>query len=154
MVFYSGARLVIEGPAELRLISPREAYCSSGLASAEVPPQARGFRIGTPQMSVVDLGTEFGVDVKKSGAELHVFKGEVECQIETAAKQAKHNMPAGEAAVIDDAGAIRSVPVNPSLFARAFDLQRKSVAMQDVRRQQWRAATKRLNFDPSLLVHF
>jgi len=151
VVFYSGARVVMEGPAELRLVSPREAFCQDGLASAEVPPQARGFSISTPKMSVVDLGTEFGLDVKNSGVELHVFKGGVEFKAGTAIS---HNLVAGEAAAVDDAGAIRNIPVNPSLFAKAFDLQQKSLAVQDVRYQQWRAANARLNLDPSLLVHF
>jgi ferric-dicitrate binding protein FerR (iron transport regulator) len=151
VVFYSGARVVMEGPAELRLVSPREAFCQDGLASAEVPPQARGFSISTPKMSVVDLGTEFGLDVKSSGVELHVFKGGVDFRAGTATS---HNLVAGEAAAVDDGGTIRSIPVNSSLFARAFDLQQKSLAVQDVRYQQWRAANARLNLDPSLLVHF
>jgi ferric-dicitrate binding protein FerR (iron transport regulator) len=151
VVFYSGARVVIEGPAELRLVSPREAYCSNGLASAEVPPQARGFRISMPKMSVVDLGTEFGLDVKSSGAELHVFKGEVEFQAES---EPKRNLSAGQAVALEESGAIRNIPVNPSLFARAFDLQQKSLATQDARYQQWLAASARLNLDPTLLVHF
>ena len=35
--FYSGARVVIEGPAELQLLSPNEASCPSGRLLAEVP---------------------------------------------------------------------------------------------------------------------
>ena len=151
VVFYSGARVVIEGPADLRLISPQEAYCSSGLASAQVPPQARGFRMGTPRMSVVDPGTEFGVEVKNSGTQLHVFKGEVKFQVQAAPKQ---NLLAGDAVEVDDAEAIRTIPIEPALFAKAFELQQRSLAMQGVRRQQWRAANARLNADPSLLVHF
>ena len=65
--FFSGARIMIEGPAELRLISPAEAFCASGRLSADVPPQAQGFRIGTPQASVVDLGTSFGISVGSGG---------------------------------------------------------------------------------------
>ena len=64
VVFYSGARVVIEGPAELQIISPREASCRMGRLTSEVPPQARGFQIRTPQMKVTDLGTVFGLDVK------------------------------------------------------------------------------------------
>ena len=40
IVFYSGARVVIEGPTELRIVSPNEAACQSGRLVAEVPPQA------------------------------------------------------------------------------------------------------------------
>ena len=55
--FYQGARVVIEGPAELQLISSGEATCTRGKLSANVPPQAKGFRINTPKGTIVDLGT-------------------------------------------------------------------------------------------------
>ncbi|WP_075087704.1 FecR domain-containing protein [Verrucomicrobium spinosum] len=76
--FYQGARLVVEGPAEIKLVSAGEAYCVSGRFSAHVPPQARGFRLGTPNGDVVDLGTDFGLDLNSATPEVHVFKGEVE----------------------------------------------------------------------------
>ena len=41
-------------------------------------PEARGFEVETPKGSVVDLGTEFAVDVTPSeDVQVHVFKGEV-----------------------------------------------------------------------------
>jgi hypothetical protein len=45
-----------------------------------VPPPAQGFRLLTPNMKLVDLGTEFGVQVDSAAqkAEVHVFEGEVE----------------------------------------------------------------------------
>ena len=76
--FFQGARLCIEGPAEIRLVSAGEAYCSYGRFSAHVPPPARGFRLGTPKGDIVDLGTDFGLDLNAASPELHVFKGEVE----------------------------------------------------------------------------
>ena len=60
VVFYSGARVVIEGPTELQLVSPGEAVCRAGRLLAEVPEPARGFRIKTAQLNLVDLGTAFG----------------------------------------------------------------------------------------------
>ena len=62
VVFYSGARVVIEGPTELRLISPTEAVCLAGRLLAEVPRPARGFRLKTAQINLVDRGTAFGID--------------------------------------------------------------------------------------------
>jgi hypothetical protein len=47
--FVSGARVILEGPAELQLISPMEAYCRRGRLTAEVPPQAESFRINAKQ---------------------------------------------------------------------------------------------------------
>ena len=96
IVFYSGARVVIEGPVELQLVSPGEAFCQSGRLIAEVPPQAKGYRVNTPQMNVTDLGTSFGLDAKERRTELHVFKGSVEFQSANgAAQQHRGNIEAG-----------------------------------------------------------
>jgi hypothetical protein len=152
IVFYSGARVVIEGPAELQLISPGEVVCSSGRLIAEVPPQAKGFRVNTPQMNVTDLGTVFGVEVKDHLTELHVFKGSVEFQ--SATGPAKQSLLEGKGAVADGTGAPRLVPANPTGFASLFDLQNKSSEAEVLRHEQWRAASSRLDEDPSLLVHF
>ena len=152
VVFYSGARVVIEGPAELQILSPGEAACRTGRLTAEVPPQARGFRIGTPQMNVTDLGTVFGLDVKDHQTELHVFKGSVEFQPSVA--NAKQNLREGSGAVMDNARSTRLITANPAGFASLFDLQARSVAAESLRYDEWRTASSWLNQDPSLLVHF
>lgn len=97
VTFYSGVRLMIEGPAQVQLVSPRETFCQAGRVVAVVPPQARGFRVGTPQLEVADLGTEFGLNVGRGSAEVHVFKGEVEYQGKSVAKQ---SLKEGRAAVV------------------------------------------------------
>jgi len=152
IVFYSGARVVIEGPAELQLISPDEAICASGRLVAEVPPQAKGFRVRTPMMNVTDLGTVFGVEVKQSQTELHVFKGSVEFQ--SASGATKQSLLEGQGSIAELAGTQRLVAANPTGFASLFDLQNKSSEAEVLRHEQWRAASSRLDEDPSLLVHF
>ncbi len=78
LTFESGAEVVIEGPAEYQPISANEMRLVSGKAFARVPKTAIGFTVNTPESSVVDLGTEFGVVVDLvSGSEIHVFKGKV-----------------------------------------------------------------------------
>ena len=152
IVFYSGARVVIEGPAEFQINSSSEASCRAGRMVAEVPPQAHGFRVGTPQMDVTDLGTVFGLDVKDRQTELHVFKGSVEFL--PTAGTAKQNLQEGAGAVADGSRAARLVTANPTSFASLFDLQAKSVAAESLRYDQWRTASAWLDQDPSLLVHF
>ena len=152
VVFYSGARVVIEGPTELRLISLSEASCRSGRLIAEVPPQAKGFRVSTPQMNVTDLGTSFGLDAKERRTELHVFKGSVEFQ--PTASTAKQNLNEGAGAVAESSGPARLISANAAAFASLFDLQLKSSDAEVLRHEQWRAASSRLDEDPSLLVHF
>ena len=152
VVFYSGARVVIEGPAELQLVSPGEATCQGGRLIAEVPPQAKGFRVGTPQMNVTDLGTVFGVAVKDRQTELHVFKGSVEFQ--STVSPAKQNLKEGAGAVTENSRAPQLITANPAAFAPLFDWQLKSSNAEILRHEQWRAASSRLDEDPSLLVHF
>lgn len=152
VVFYNGARVVIEGPAEIQIVSSSEATCRSGRLTADVPPQARGFRVGTPQMNVTDLGTSFGLDVKERRTELHVFKGSVEFQSATGA--ARQSLKEGAGAVAEKSRAPTSISADPKAFAALFDLQFKSSAAEVLRHEQWRAASSRLNDDPSLLVHF
>ena len=152
IVFYSGARVVIEGPTDFQLVSPNEASCQSGRLIAEVPPQAKGFRVSTPQMNVTDLGTAFGLDVKERRTELHVFKGSVKFQ--PTASTARQNLQEGAGAVAESSGPPRLISANPAAFASLFDLQLKSSDAEVLRHEQWRAASSRLDEDPSLLVHF
>ena len=152
VVFYSGARIVIEGPAEFQIISPTESSLRHGKLIAEVPPQARGFRVNTPQMNVTDLGTAFGLEVKERRTELHVFKGSVDLQVTAGA--AKQNLKEGAGAVTENSRPLKLVTADPKAFASLFDLQLKSSAADVLRHEQSRAASGRLDEDPSLLVHF
>jgi hypothetical protein len=46
------------------------------------------------------------------------------------------------------------ITADPKAFASLFDLQFKSSAAEVLRHEQWRAASNRLDENPSLLVHF
>jgi hypothetical protein len=151
IVFYSGVRVAMEGPAELELISPTEASYHSGRLTAEVPPQARGFRVRTPQMNVTDLGTVFGLDVKERRTELHVFTGSVEFEARGGAPT--RNLQAGAGAVVDGSRPPLMILADRAAFQSLFDLQAKSSVAGTLRYDQWREASARLNRDPSLLVH-
>src|SRR5262249_7009908 len=76
---YSGATVILERPAAFQLGSRTEGYCKQGELRATVPPQARGFALGSPHLDLVDRGTEFGLQVGADDrTELHVFEGKVE----------------------------------------------------------------------------
>jgi hypothetical protein len=152
IVFYSGVRVVIEGPTELQLISASETFCRSGRLIAEIAPQARGFRASTPQMNVTDPGTDFGLDVTEQRTELHVFKGSAE--FEPMGDGGKQNLKEGRAALSENSHAPRLIAADPNAFTSLFNLQAKSVAAESRRCHQWRAASVRLSREPSLLVHF
>ena len=149
VVFYSGARVVIEGPAELQLVSPTEAVCPTGRLLAEVPQPARGFRLKTDQLNVVDLGTAFGVDATCGRTEVHVFKGQVEVFSTTMAKQ---TLGEGQAAAVLGTTPPRLMAASAAAFTAMFDFQQRSLASEAFRYEQWQLASARLNQDPSLVV--
>ncbi len=79
ITFDCGARIVLEGPALLTIEASTRASLAIGRIVAHVPPAARGFTVVAPSVTVVDLGTEFGLDVDAAGtAEVQVFEGQVE----------------------------------------------------------------------------
>lgn len=83
LVLDSGVRLMVEGPAELKLDSADKAFLSSGKLAVFVPEHAIGFVLQTRTSTLIDQGTEFGVMADDSGAtEVHVFRGQVDLMYE------------------------------------------------------------------------
>ncbi|TWT84874.1 FecR protein [Planctomycetes bacterium CA13] len=80
--FMSGAVLAFAGPGELDIHSKDAATLISGSVSAHVPERARGFVLNAPDAAIVDLGTEFNVNVDPNGvSEVEVTSGEVELSL-------------------------------------------------------------------------
>jgi hypothetical protein len=149
VVFYSGARLVMEGPAELQLVSANEAFCPRGRLLAEVPRPARGFRLKTDQLNVVDLGTAFGIDATRGRTEVHVFKGKVEVLPGAAAKQ---SLVEGRATVVQSNTPPQYIAASASAFTSLFEFQQRSMASEAFRYEKWQLSSAHLNQDPSLVV--
>ena len=76
--FFCGATLIVEGPATLDIESDWSVQVLQGRLRASVPPAARGFIIKAAGTEVVDLGTEFALDVESQDARVEVIDGEVE----------------------------------------------------------------------------
>jgi len=77
VVFDGGARMIIQGPAEVELQSRSSAVLLRGNLTVEVPAEAHGFTVHTPNSTVVDLGTRFGVAFQAGQTEVEVFVGSV-----------------------------------------------------------------------------
>lgn len=79
LTYGNGVRVTLQGPADFSITGPNAASLAHGRLVAEVPKGAEGFTVDYEGGSVVDLGTEFGLDVAYNGkAEVGVFDGEVE----------------------------------------------------------------------------
>lgn len=147
--FYQGARVTLEGPVEFQLVSSGEAYCTTGKLSAHVPPQAKGFRIHTPRGTIIDLGTEFGLNVNPESAEVHVFDGEVELHQGEAMTALKE----GQAASLITPGA-STLMADATTFASLRDLEARAAESQRVNFLHWQARSTQRNADPDLLLRF
>ncbi len=78
IILADGAEVIIEGPAKVNLTTTNEIMLYHGRITANIPISATGFTVLTANSKVIDMGTEFGMDVMKDGAsEVHVLKGTV-----------------------------------------------------------------------------
>lgn len=82
MKLKQGAELLIEGPAQWSIEGTNEANLTRGRLYAIVPGKAVGFTLSTPNAKIVDLGTEFAVDVRdQQTTEIAVTRGQVNAQL-------------------------------------------------------------------------
>jgi len=121
--FDSGAHVIVEGPAKFELLSSSSARLVEGKLSAMVPEQAKGFTILTPDFTVVDQGTNFGILVETSGAtEVHVFEGQVELSVTHESAETKPmTLVTNEAVKIEaDSKEFTKIPTRLKLFVQGL----------------------------------
>ncbi len=75
--FFCGATLVVEGPAQLDVISDWAVSVKNGRVEATVPPAAQGFIVNAADTDIIDLGTRFALDMSEGKALVAVIDGEV-----------------------------------------------------------------------------
>ncbi len=115
--FDSGVRLVLEGPARLRIVSAQCAHLDAGKVVLHGHEMADEFALVTPRGTLFDVGTEYGTFVDDDGdVELHVFDGQV--RIESAmVPPAESLVEAGDAKRLGTAQ-VESLSLNPEEFQR------------------------------------
>ncbi|MFK8112386.1 MAG: LamG-like jellyroll fold domain-containing protein [Rubripirellula sp.] len=146
--FFSGATMLIDEATEVYLVDSWEAECVRGKVTMHVPPPAIGFRLMLPGMKVVDLGTEFGVEVDGTVSSLHVFDGEVEAHV-----------PGSQVQVIRegkslDTSADRSLvsgEATPSEFPNAREFEQRVKSFHQRKSGKWWGSMKPVRTDPRIL---
>jgi hypothetical protein len=119
LAFASGTRAALEGPAELNVIDRNTLELRLGKISADVPRNAIGFTVKTPNATVVDLGTRFGIDAKtKDSSEVDVFEGKVRVMQgrDTNAPDNGWNLTKNMAMVLDHRGGVTAVAPPETAF--------------------------------------
>ena len=150
--FYDGARVILEGPAALELISPGEARLDYGKLNARVPEPAHGFKVYTTDATVTDLGTEFGLNRQPDQpAKVEVFEGKVE--VAPQGSIPAEILTAGQGVRVSARQMQPMAGVDHSEFLSAEELARRESMELASRYQRWRQADRFLDVDPSILVH-
>ena len=149
--FASGARVLLEGPAEVELVSGMEVLCRSGNLRADVPPPAHGFTIVTPSTRVVDLGTTFGLSVRPDGSALvKVMQGAIELRRGDTVYPVKTRA----AASIDPTGTPSPADVPDEAFPSEESFMDRIATGERQTAARWKAASARLAKDPATLLSF
>ncbi len=146
--FYRGAVVVVEGPAELEFVSADRLICRRGRLRAHVPPQAIGFEVVSPNVELVDLGTEFGMDVADDGsASVHVFDGKVELYEARTDRSAgsRQEFSESEGATVSAGGKIAQSNTKPIDFVSSSELLQLSSTRSSERLKQWKTGRQLLD---------
>ena len=148
---FSGVTLVVEGEAEFEILSPMEMSVTRGKIRARVPEPAHGFRIRTAEGEIVDLGTEFALNISASDSEVHVLDGEVEWHPRA---ETMRRMEKGEALRWGADGKGATLAANGAGFVGMAELSEKLASARQTRREEWQRFSATLRRDPRLVAYY
>jgi len=148
---FSGVTVIAEGPADFEVVSPMEMFVTRGKVRAHVPEPAHGFRVRTVGGDVVDLGTEFAINVSPSLAELHVLEGEVEWH---PLDREMRPLKKGEALRWGTNGQGTALPADATGFVGTMELRDQLAMVRRDRKEDWQLFNGRLQNDSRLVAYY
>ena len=163
ITYDTGAKVILQGPLTYDVESRNGGFMSFGKLTGKVSNEtAKGFMVRTPTATVIDLGTEFGVEVSKGGnTKSHVFRGVVEVQPVTASGKSGQAMrlTANESVQVELANdgqmpIVRRVAIDPTAFVRPEQLSKAVEELKLKPFRCWQVYSQELRRDPSLLAYY
>ncbi|QDV41257.1 FecR protein [Stieleria neptunia] len=148
---FSGVQMVIRGDAVFSIDSPMQVSMRKGSARAHVPEPAHGFRLKTGAGEVVDLGTEFTVDVDESRSSVKVVDGEVELRTREAEVRRLRD---GEGVELAADGSLAKESADDIALIGPAAFQDALAERQSDHFRRWQLATELLRNDPRLMAHY
>ncbi|MGN6507383.1 MAG: FecR domain-containing protein [Tepidisphaeraceae bacterium] len=135
--FVDQSRVVIEGPAQITLESASAIRLIRGKVAVRMADGKTGFVVHTPDATVTDLGTEFGVKVEpdSKSTDVHVFKGLVHVASSDAKSDAGSvNVAAGDAARVVGSGTPSVIEggIEPQMFVRDLTQVKRTLELVDL----------------------
>lgn len=126
LLFDNNTSVVVEGPAEFVLVSYDQIKLNTGRLYAIVPQEAIGFTVTTQNSKIIDLGTEFGVQVDfGETTQLHVVKGKTTLVADQEGKKVSLQVNEGSAKKISDRSSeVLDIHCDKQLFVRDIQSDR------------------------------
>lgn len=154
--FASGATVILQGPVECLVESPSHLTLQRGRVTAQVPVQAIGFTVRTAQATVVDLGTEFGVNSEEGRAtDVHVFRGQIALGAALGREAGRQLVSEGIAKRIAEAGArIEDIPSDELAFVGRREFEARIKARHNSPYHRWLAASYQFRRQPALVLYY
>ena len=137
--FLQGSTVILEGPVNFELLDDNEGALVLGKLRATVPKVARGFTVHLPKGKLVDLGTEFGLNVYEGGStEIFVYRGKIRYHGENESKEEViREVSGGEALFVDPYGYANWVEMPSEAFIGTADLAFRSKEDSQSRYASW-----------------
>lgn len=146
--FFSGATMVVKGPAHLDIESDWAVAVHEGKLEATVPPAAQGFVIKAAGTEIIDLGTQFALDISADKAQVAVLDGEV---------MLRGNRFADDRLLTGDQVALGLLPVERNFVTsvpRLADVVSRKETISQKRFHQYRRFIDKLAADPRLIAFY
>jgi hypothetical protein len=151
-----GATLILEGPIEYELVHGNAGLLKKGKLRAHVPKVAVGFTVGLPRGDVIDLGTDFGIEVHEDqAAELYVYRGKVRYQgVDFAGNHVSEDLVSNQAIYLSADGLSTPLDMPTGSYLGTKDLASRSLEQSQRRRSEWENFSRKLFSKPSTLLYY
>jgi hypothetical protein len=155
LAFDNGAQLLLEAPVEIEIKSVDRVVCLSGKLRAVIPDTAHGFTVQSTEFELVDLGTEFAVEVGGAGAQVQVFDGEVEIYPPDSRNRAQmKRLTGGQGLAWAPSGERSEITAQSDSFVSFEEAKERIRALRESRFENWQSWNQRVLDEPHLVVHY
>ncbi|MFP6874368.1 MAG: LamG domain-containing protein [Verrucomicrobiales bacterium] len=153
--FYSGARVILEGPSVLDLTSENSGTLGEGRIRVHIPEQAKRFTLTTSEVDIEEQAGEFGVSIEEDGhmTEIHCFAGNLEIHGAPPQKKTKviRHLQPGEALRLQ-ANITRNIEASSMAFVSYADIAHSSLENATLRHDKWTHLVERMRADADIMA--
>ncbi|MBN2513778.1 MAG: FecR domain-containing protein [Sedimentisphaerales bacterium] len=157
IVMHNGATVILEAPIQFDLETSSRIFLRQGRMVVSIKNSSDDrFVVRTPFSTVVDFGTEFGVQVNSETTQARVFEGQVE--LRSGSDPLKYSgalkLDSNQGGIVNTQGAIVMADIAQETFLRQKDFEILEQAAGSQPFYRWKAYHFQLHRDPALAAHY